>query len=77
MGERLLLRFGADSIKTVVAMATESSHLLLMGKRCISTKAFSFDPIFIKLVGNEDRHKISDKFAFWPDWTTPFGVRCP
>ena len=27
--------------------------------------------------GNKDRHKISDKFEFWPDRTTPFGVKCP
>ena len=33
MGESQLLGFAADSsIKTVVAMATESSHLLIMGK---------------------------------------------
>ena len=32
IGERLLLDFGADSIKTVVAMATEISHLLTIGK---------------------------------------------
>ena len=33
MGERLLLGFGEDSIKTMVALTIESSHWLIMGKR--------------------------------------------
>ena len=33
--------------------------------------------IFFKFAGNKDRHKISDKFEFRPDWTTPYGIRCP
>ena len=35
----------------------------------------SFDPIFVKLAGNEDRHKISYEFEFCPDRTTPVGVK--
>ena len=35
-----------------------------------------FNQILFKLAGNEDRHKISDKFEFWPDRTTPYGLRC-
>ena len=31
----------------------------------------------IILAGNEDMHKISDKFDFQPDWTTDYGVSCP
>ena len=31
---------------------------------------FSFDPISIKLAGNEDRYKISDEFEFRPGRTT-------
>ena len=50
---------------------------LIWGKRCLRANTFSFDPIFIKVAGNEDGHKISDEFEFWPDQTTPFGVRCP
>ena len=57
MGEELLLK--------LVAMATESSQWLIMGKtvspRC---NTFSFDPISNKLAGNEDRLKISDEFEF-------------
>ena len=31
--------------------------------------------VFI-LADNEDMHKISDEFEFWPDRTTDYGVRC-
>ena len=31
----------------------------------------------IILAGNEDMHKISDKFELRPDRTTDFGVSCP
>ena len=33
-----------------------------------------FDPILFILAGNEDMHKISDKFEFWPDGTTDYVV---
>ena len=33
--------------------------------------------VFIKLTGNEDRHKISDEFEFWLYLTSHFGVTCP
>ena len=33
--------------------------------------------ISITLTGNEDRHKISDKFELWPDLINHFGVTCP
>ena len=45
----------------------------LWGKRCLHANAFSFDPIFVKLAGNEDRRKILDELEL----TAPFGVRCP
>ena len=32
---------------------------------------------FIKLTGNKDRHKISDKFELQPDMINHFGVTCP
>ena len=32
---------------------------------------------FIKLTGNEDRHKISDRFEFLSYLTSHFGVTCP
>ena len=32
---------------------------------------------FFILSGNEDMHKISNKFEFWPDRTIEYGVSCP
>ena len=61
--------FGADWIKTLVSMATESPslHLFLV----------VFDPVLLILAGNEDMHKISDEFEFQSDRTTDYGVSCP
>ena len=39
--------------------------------------SIAFDPILFKLAGNEDMHNILDKFEFWPDQTTDYGVICP
>ena len=36
-----------------------------------------FDWIIIKLTGNQDRHKISDEFEFWPHLSIYFGITCP
>ena len=52
----------------MVSMATESPHLLIMGK--------TMSPPFCVLAGNEDMHKFSDEFEFWPDRTTDYGVSC-
>ena len=35
-----------------------------MGKSCLDASAFIFDQIIIKVAGNQDRHKSSDKFDF-------------
>ena len=40
-------------------------------------RSFIFDRIIIKVAGNQNRHKSSDKFDFGPDQTTHFGVTCP
>ena len=47
------------------------------GKWCLHRFSVAFDPILFILAGNEDMHKISDKFEFRPDWTTDYGVSCP
>ena len=55
------------------------SYLPLSAKKniiiwpCPIDSAFSFDQIFIKLAGNQDRHKILVKFEFGPDWNICFG----
>ena len=38
---------------------------------------FNFYQIFVKLAGNQDRHKISDEFEFRSDLISHFGVTCP
>ena len=48
-----------------------------MGKCCLHASSFIFDPIIIKVAGNQDRHKSSHEFDFGPDRTTHFGVTCP
>ena len=52
-------------------------HRMIMGKWCLQASSFIFDRIFVKLAGNQDRHKISDKFEFRPDRICHFGVICP
>ena len=48
-----------------------------MAKWCLQASSFIFDWIFVKLAGNQDRHKISDWLEFWPDRISHFGVTCP
>ena len=45
-----------------------------MGKCCLHASSFIFDRIIIKVAGNQDRRKSSDKFDFGPDQTTHFGL---
>ena len=42
------------------------SHRLVMGKCCLHASLFIFDRIFIKVAGNQDRHKRLDEFDFGP-----------
>ena len=62
------LGFGPDQIRTLVSMATDSSHRVIMGKPCDHPSYFIFDSFFI-LAGNKDNHKISHGFQFRQDWT--------
>ena len=72
------LGFGPDRIGTLVSMATDSSHRVIMGKMlCVHSSAFIFDRIFFILAGNENIHNISDEFEIWPDRTKDCGVSCP
>ena len=62
-----------------MSMATESPHWLIMGKMVSPPflGCFWSDPIVFILAGNEDMHKISDDFEFWPDRNTDYEVSCP
>ena len=48
-----------------------------MGKWCLQASSFIFYRNFVKLAGNQDRHKILDEFEFQPDRISHFGVTCP
>ena len=50
---------------------------LYWGKWCLHLFFVAFDSIIFILAGNEDMHKISDKFEFRPNQTTDYGVSCP
>ena len=46
-------------------------------KWCLQLFSVTFDWVFVKLAGNEDRHKGSNKFEFGSDRIIHFGVICP
>ena len=69
--------FGPDRIRTLVSMATESSHRVLMEKTVSPLFSAVFLPILFILAANDDMHDSSDKFEFRPARTTDCGVSCP
>ena len=54
--------FDPDWIRTLVSMATDSSHRVIMGKRASSRFLKCFYRIFFILAGNDDMHKSLDEF---------------
>ena len=76
-GGKATLGFGADQIRTLVSMATDSSHRVIMGKRASSLFSAVFDRILFILAGNDDIHKSLHEFEIQPDPTTDNGVSCP
>ena len=77
---RTSLNFGQIGSLTTELAALERlkiSHRLIMGKYCLHASLFIFYQIIRKVAGNQDRHKSSVEFYFWPDQTTHFGVTCP
>ena len=53
-------------------------HVLQRWKRwCLQLFSVTFDRVFVKLAGNEDRHKSSNEFEFGSDRNIHFGVICP
>ena len=71
------LGFVPDRIRTLVSMATDSSHRVIMEKMVspIFLDCFSFDPFHT--CSNDDMHESLDEFEFCPAWTTDCGVSCP
>ena len=77
-GGKAALGFGADQVRTLVSMATDSSHGVIMGKKGLH-HVFSavFDRILFILAGNYDIHKSLHQFEIRRDPTTDNGVSCP
>ena len=71
------LSFWPDQIRTLVAMATESSHRVIMEKTVspLFLGGF-FNPILSILAGNDDMHESSDEVEFLPARTTDCGLSC-
>ena len=67
----------ADRFRTLVSMATDSSHRVIMGKMASSRFLEVFECIFFILAGNDNMHETLDEFEIWPDSTTDYGVSCP
>ena len=76
-GGKASVGFDPDQIRTLVSMATDSSHRVIMGKTASSRFLNAFDQILFILAGNDDMHESLDEFEIWPDSTTDNGVCCP
>ena len=76
-GGKASVGFDPDRIRTLVSMATDSSHRVIMGKTTSSLFSNAFDRILFILAGNDDMHESLDEFEIWPDWTTDYRVSCP
>ena len=76
-GGKAALGFDADQVRTLVSMATDSSHRVIMGKRRHHVFSTVFDRILFILAGNDDIHKSLHEFEIRPDLTTDNRVSCP
>ena len=61
-GEKAVLGFGQDRIRTLVSMATYSSHRVIIGKRCCHFFSTGFHPIIFILAGSRDMHESLEEF---------------
>ena len=77
VGENLHKVLGQIGSKLWFPWQQKAAIDLQWGKWCLHLFSVIFDLILFILAGNEDMHKISDKFKFQPDRTTDYGVSCP
>ena len=68
-GGKPALGLGPDRIRTLVSIAIDSSHMLIMGETVLSRFLSCFDRILFILAGNDDIHKSLDEFKIRPDPT--------
>ena len=69
--------FDIDLIRTLVSMATVSSHRVTVGKTASSNSRMFLIRTFLILAGNDDMHESLNEFEIWPDSTIDYGVSCP
>ena len=69
-GGKPALSFGPDRIRTLVSMATDSSHRVIMGKTARHVFSAVYDRILFIHAGKDDIHKSLDEFEIRPDPTT-------
>ena len=76
-GQKAAFGFGLDRIKTLVSMATDSSHSVIMEKTVLPLflSCFSSNPFI--LAGNDDMHGSWEEFKIQPDPTPDCGGSCP
>ena len=78
VGGKASVGFDPDRIRTLVSMATDSSHRVIMGeKQRHHIFSNASDRILFILAGNDDMNESLDEFEIWPDSTTDYGVSCP
>ena len=76
-GGKASVSFDPKLIRTLVSMATDSPHRVIMENRRHHVSLNDFDQILFILAGNDDMHESLDEFEIWPDLTTDYGVSCP
>ena len=78
VGGKAAWGFGADQFRTLVSMATDSSHRVIMeNKQRHHVFSNVFDRIIFILAGNDNMYESLDDFEIWRDSTTDYGVNCP
>ena len=68
-----------DPIRTLVSMATDTSHRVIMGENGVIgvSQSTRFDQSLFIQVGNDAIHKRLNMFKFRYDRTMNYGVSCP
>ena len=76
-GGKASVGFDLELIRSLVSMATVSSHRVTVGKTASSNSRMFFIRTFLILAGNDDMHEIFDEFEIWLDSTMDYRVGCP
>ena len=71
------IRIWQDRTRTLVSMATDNFHRVIMGKTVLPLFSAVFHPIFFILAGNNDICESLEEFEIRRDSTIDCGVSCP